>query len=312
MRTETFSLPVSGGKQLRAVLWLPETEPVGIIQLTHGMTEHTLRWAGLAAELAERGVIVAGFDIRGHGEDRGAPGVAGFAEGDWHATLEDMRALFLLLQARFPGLPHHMLGFSLGSFLLREYLGLWPEGIASAVLVGTGHQPAALLSIMGALVKTQVRKAGWMETTPLVGQLSLETYNKRFSPKRTVADWLCADEEQLDGYLNDPLCRKQISAGLFWHLLAAMKRCASPAACNNWNKKLPVLLLSGAEDPVGSMGKGVKTVQKNLLRGGMERVELELFPGARHDLFHEESSGAALKAREKLCSWLAAFSQAAG
>lgn len=303
MRVETFSLSGFAGKQQQVVFWLPDAQATGIVQITHGMTEHIGRWESLAVALTNMGMIVGGFDLRGHGADVILPGIASFDKDDWKATLEDMHAMFLLLQQRFPDLPHHMLGFSLGSFLLREYLGLYPDGIASAVLLGTGHQPSAVLGIIGALVKTQIHKVGWNDTTPLVQKLSFETYNRKFSPKQTAVDWLCSDPLQVNAYLKDPLCREQVSAGLFWHLLDSMKRCGASDACKCWDKTLPVLLLSGEKDPVGDMGKGVRAVYAQLLRAGIQRVELQLIPDARHDLLHEECIGAADKARKMLCQW---------
>ncbi len=301
MLTEKFMFTGAKEKQLGAVLWLPDFEPLGVVQITHGMTEHMGRWETLAKSLTDSGFAVCGFDLRGHGNDVVVKDVAVFGEEDWDAALEDMHLLFTLLQEKFPGLPHLMLGFSLGSFLLREYLGIYPDKTSGAAILGTGSQNGVLLGLLQKLVKTQIGKVGWMGSTPLISKLSFETYNRKFSPNRTRADWLCSDGEQLDSYLADPLCRSSISAGLFWHLLGSM-RCGAEG-CKNWDKNLPVLLLSGADDPVGDMGKGVKAVAAQLRSGEMERVELQLVPKARHDLLHEEKSGAAAKAREILCNW---------
>ncbi len=304
MQIETFRLSAVKGKELNAVIWLPEGKARAIVQITHGMTEHIRRWDALAEALCQKGIVTAGFDLRGHGADVKIPGVAAFGERGWEASLEDMHCLFELLRQRFSGLPHYMLGFSLGSFLLREYLGRYSDRIAGAAFLGTGQQPGVLLALMQALVKTQMSKVGWDDTTPLVQKLSFGSYNSKFAPIRTGADWLCSDETQLDAYLQDPLCRKSISAGLFWQLLGAMKRCGASDCCKNWDKTVPVLLLSGAQDPVGSMGKGVRAVRDQLCKAGMRQVELQLLPGARHDLLHENISGTAVKAREILCKWV--------
>ena len=257
MRKETFEWTGFGGKRLPAVIWLPEGDAACVLQITHGMTEHIGRYEAFAEEMTAQGVVVAGFDLRGHGQNEGDREVASLGEGGWEATLEDMRLFFACLASRFPQLPHHMLGFSLGSFLLREYLGRWPEGVAGAVIMGTGHQPSAVLSVMMAIVRGQIKKGGFDKTTSLVRQLSFGTYNQKFKPNRTASDWLCADSARLDAYIADPLCRKDISSGLFWQLLGAMKRTGTKAAVDGINKDMPVLLLSGQDDPVGDQGKGV-------------------------------------------------------
>ena len=302
MQTETYEFEGFNGQKFPATMWLPEKEPRCVLQIAHGMTEHIGRYTALAQELTGHGIVVAGFDLRGHGRNAGDPNVASFGEGGWEASIEDMHLFFEVLAERFPGLPHDMLGFSLGSFLLREYLGLYPEGVTGAAILGTGYQPGWLLSMMMAVVKSQIKKAGFDGTTDLVRQLSFGNYNQKFKPNRTIADWLCADNAQLDDYLADSLCRKDISAGLFWQLLGSMKRTGSRDAYTNWNKDTPVLLLSGQDDPVSDSGKGVLAVKQRMEKAGICSVTMQLFPDARHDLLHEESS-AATDARKVLIDW---------
>lgn len=302
MYTETFVFNGHDGFPLPAVIWSPEGEPNCILQITHGMTEHIGRYAALAQELTAQGIVVAGFDLRGHGKNAGDPEVASFGESGWEASLEDMHRFFQVLAERFPKLPHIMLGFSLGSFLLREYLGRYPDGVNAAAILGTGYQTGAVLSVMMAIVKGQIKKAGFDNTTDMVKQLSFGNYNRQFRPNRTMADWLCADETQLDAYLADPLCRKNISAGLFWQLMGSMKRTGRKDAYRGWNKEIPILLLSGQEDPVGEHGKGVRTVKQRMEKAGLRNVTLQLIPNARHDILHEASDGAA--ARTVLLDWL--------
>lgn len=300
----SFDFTGHGGMILPAVIWQPEQEVKAVLQITHGMTEHIGRYETLASDLCRHGIAVAGFDLRGHGKNPGNPGIAVFAEGDWDASIEDMHLFFTKLQSRFPGIPHYMLGFSLGSFLLREYLGKYPDGISGAIIAGTGHQPGWLLSIMAAIVQGEFKKAGFDGTTDLVKQLSFGTYNQKFKPNRTVADWLCSDSDTLDQYLADPLVRKEISAGLFWELLGSMKRTGKVESYTGWNREMPVLLLYGTEDPVGDSGKGVPKLFNLMKKAGLRAVDCQQFPGARHDLFHEEASGTAESVRHCIADWL--------
>ena len=274
MKAEYFDFTGHNSPTLPGCIWLPDGEVKAVLQVAHGMTEHMGRYEAFADYLCPLGIAVAGFDLRGHGKNPGNPETASFGEGGWEASLEDMHLFFEHLSARFPGVPHDMLGFSLGSFLLREYLGRWSEGVGRAIIMGTGYQPAPVLSVMMAIVKGQIKKGGFDNTTDLVRKLSFGTYNQKFKPNRTQSDWLCADAAQLDAYLADPLCRRDISSGLFWQLLGAMKRTGSRAACGTWNKDMPVLLLSGQDDPVGDGGKGVQAVKKQLDAAGMKNVSL--------------------------------------
>ena len=300
MKRELFEFAGYGEAKLPARLWMPDGEVKAVLQITHGMTEHMGRYEAFAEYLCPMGIAVAGFDLRGHGANPGDPEVASFGEGGWAASIEDMQLFYEHLQRRFPGKPHFMLGFSLGSFLLREYLTKYPdEGtLSGAIIMGSGHQPGWLLSVMGWIVKGQIKKAGFDRTTDLVRQLSFGTYNQKFKPNRTSADWLCADEAELDKYLADPLVRKDISSGLFWELLGSMKRSGRACAYGG----LPILLISGQDDPVGNGGKGVQEIHRRLVLGH-ENVTLKLFPGARHDLLHEEMGGAEA-ARKLIAEWI--------
>lgn len=306
MKTEIIEFAGFDGITLAAVLWQPEGEIKAMLQIAHGMTEHMGRYERFAADLCGQGIAVAGFDLRGHGKNSGTPNVASCGKGGWEASVEDMRLFFELLEQRFPGVPHYMLGFSLGSFLLREYLTKYPaEGeVAGAIIAGTGHQPRWLLSIMMGIVKGQIKKAGYDQTTDQVRQLSFGTYNQKFKPNRTTADWLCSDEAELDQYLADPLVRKDISSGLFYELLGSMKRTASRFEYNGWDTSLPVLFLSGKVDPVGDCGKGVQTIYHRMKKTGMENVTIRLFENARHDIFHEEACGVAETVRRCISDWI--------
>lgn len=303
MKTESFEFAGYHGAKMSAYVWMPEGEGKAVLQVVHGMTEHMGRYEAFAGFLCQRGIAVAGFDLRGHGRNPGDRAAASFGEGGWRASLEDMRLFHELLQERFPDVSHYMLGFSLGSFLLREYLSKYPGGLAGAIIMGTGHQPGWLLSIMMGIVKGQIQKAGFDKTTGLVRRLSFGTYNQKCKPNRTDADWLCSDETELDKYLADPLVRKDISAGLFWELLGSMKRTGSATEYDGWDRNLPVLLISGQDDPVGDGGKGVRAIYNRMQKAGMEQVTLKLFPDARHDLLHEEAGGAEA-ARNLIAEWI--------
>ncbi len=294
----------SDGTHLPALIYLPDDSPKLIVQITHGMTEHIARYERLARSLTALGAAVAGFDLRGHGACGGDARIASLGENGWEKTLKDMNLFYEELDRRFAELPHFMLGFSLGSFLLREYLEAYPSQTAGVILLGTGYQPSLVLKPLRLIVKGQISKCGIDGTTPTVQKLSFETYNHSFAPNRTALDWLCSDEDALDAYIADPLCRNAISAGLFYDLLSGMLHTGRQNACASWRRDMPVLLLSGQNDPVGNFGKGVGQVESAMRACGLTNVRIRLFPGARHDLLHEEKSGHAHAVRNLIGEWL--------
>lgn len=285
-------------------IWMPEEAPRMVLQISHGMTEHIGRYEKLAEALTDHGIAVAGFDLRGHGHNGSDPECASFGEGGWEASVRDMHYFYQELERRYPGISHFMLGFSLGSFLLRDYLSLYDEQLAGAIIMGTGDQPGIILSVLLQIVKKEIKAHGFDSSTPLVDKMSFENYNQKFAPNATPYDWLCADEEERAAYCEDSLCRKHISAGLFYQLLDAMRRTGKKSTYEKWNKSVPVLLLSGQNDPVGDSGKGVQRVKNSMDKAGLKETELHLIPNARHDLLHEVKSGSADEAVEIMLKWI--------
>ncbi len=294
MIQEFYTYKDTAEDEIQAHIWLPRGEVKCVLQVVHGMTEHIGRYEKLAKFLTQEGVAVVGFDLRGHGLKGKGMTCASFGDDGWEATLEDIHQLHLSLKTRFADAKHYLLGFSLGSFLVREYFSMYVDhDFAGTIIMGTGQQPALVLSAIMAIVKGEIKKVGHDNTTDLVRNLSFGTYNKKFSPNRTKADWLCSDEAELDKYIADVLCKEDISAGLFWQLLASMKRTADKNAYQKWKKDMPVLLISGEDDPVGDAAKGVRLVEKSMKNAGLTNVTMKIYPGARHDVLHEEKSGTA-------------------
>lgn len=309
MRTEYIHLsnPKIG------ILWLPENgAPKLILHVIHGMTEHITRYEDFAKFLTEHQIAVAGFDLPGHGVNAvncaENTDCAVFMPRDWENSLRNIAAFQQELHRKFPYTPHVLLGFSLGSFLLRDYLSSYPVNAQRIILMGTGDQPAWILKIIIRLVKRQIKTCGYAQTTPLIRKLSVENYNKHFKPNRTEYDWLCSDMHELQEYIQDDLCQKEISAGLFLQLLQGIHRTGQKASLQHWEKHIPVLLISGQQDPVGDFGKGVGSVQQKLQHAGFIS-EMHLIPEARHDILHEKSSSAAQEASKIILSWLMQITQ---
>lgn len=205
MQETEFQFAGAQGMELPARLWLPDGQPRLVLQISHGMTEHSGRYDTLAAALAEHGIACAAFDLRGHGRNPGSRTCADMGPDGWEQSLSDLQRFCERLRESFPGVPLGMLGFSLGSFLLRDALCRGMAAPAGVILAGTGTQPGAVLAVIQAIVRGQLRRAKPGGTTPLVQKLSFGAYNRKFAPNRTRADWLCADEEALDRYCADPV-----------------------------------------------------------------------------------------------------------
>ena len=284
---------------LAGYLWTPDVPPRATVLALHGMTEHADRFDSFARAMTDEGIAVAAYDLRGHGRNGGDPDCAAMASGDWAKSIQDIDAALKQLRAMFPDGKLFLLGFSLGSFLVREYMQEPDPKMDGVILIGTGHQPKMLLKLIQSIVKSQIRKVGFTGASPLVRKLSFDSYNQKFRPNRTESDWLCSDEGSLDRFLADPLRRRNIAAGTFYELLCAMERTGQPKA----NGPVPVLLLGGDRDPVGDFGKGTRAVERHL-EYARYPVDCVIFPNARHMLLQEEAGGQAQEARTCILNWI--------
>ena len=77
------------------------------------------------------------------------------------------------------------------------------------------------------------------------------------------------------------------SAGGYATLTDLTGEVASPSCAAKVPKDLPVLFVSGAEDPVGACGKGVQAAADLLRHAGVSDVEVKLYEGMRHEILNE-------------------------
>ncbi len=212
--------------------------------------------------------------------------------GSFKYVVDDVKTCTSITKAEHPGLPVCLVGFSLGSFVVRCLLGDEGYSVDASVWVGTGQTSGIERFLAGIVVKQEERKFGDAVGTPTLQKLTMETYNKRFAPCRTTADWLCANDAAVDEYIADPLCGDGFTVGSFRELLSGMATSASDAHVKKIRRDLPILLISGGDDPVGGFGKGVEAVSRQLKKHRFADVEKKIFAGMRHDVFHEVDAAA--------------------
>ena len=217
----------------------------------------------------------------------GAPRLYFGPRGSWDWAVQDLYARRELAGQRFPGLPVFLLGHSMGSFLARTYLIRYPGTVAGAILMGTGQMPPALVAAGRVVAAREARKGGDRHSSPLVNKLAFEAYNQKFAPNRTGYDWLSASTENVDQYLADPLCGGDPTIGLFREMLRGIACIEKQENLKRMNRNTPVLFLSGQDDPVGDMGKGVRRAYRSFRRSGVRDVEIRLYQGLRHEILQE-------------------------
>lgn len=266
--------------------WLPDMEPVGVVQICHGVAEHMTRYDEFARFLASKGYVVSGNDHLGHGASIGKGHEQGcFGEhGGWELVVGDVRRLYELLRERYPRIPHFIFGHSMGSFITRTYIIRYHDGPDGVILSGTGQQAKLLVAGGLALAKSELKRKGAYTPSELVNKAAFGSYNRKIKNPTGEWDWLTTDPDSLREYIEDPLCGFVPTAGLFRDMFAGIKYLSSPKNIARVNQDLPVFLISGADDPVGDYGKGVVKAYNGYIAAGLADVTLKLYPGARHEL----------------------------
>ena len=137
MPSSTFAYTSGDGQKITAYRWDPPGPPRAALQVTHGMGEHALRYGKFAEAMNERGLVVYAQDHRGHGATAGEGVLGDLGEGGWPALVDDIGLLSAEIRAQHPGLPLILLGHSMGSFAVQQYLLDRSADADAVILTGT-------------------------------------------------------------------------------------------------------------------------------------------------------------------------------
>lgn len=276
--------------RIHAVRYTPDQGDVAcVVQIVHGMAEYVERYEGFAAYLTDRGCVVTGEDHLGHGKSVEAGGTYGyFCEQDpATVVVRDVHRLKKMTQQLYPSVPYVILGHSMGSFILRNYLCRYGSGIDGAVIMGTGMQPAALINLSGMLASVIGAFRGSKHVSKLLDHAAFGGFHKRIPGFRTKSDWLSRDEKEVDAYIADPLCGFVFTVNGFRTLFELIRRILQKENLRNIPPELPVYMVSGDKDPVGDYGRGVQKAYESLMEAGMKNIKLKLYEDDRHELLNE-------------------------
>lgn len=284
-----FFMNSHGAGQIFCRVWEPEGTPRAIVQIVHGIAEHSERYDDFACFLNSHGILVASEDHMGHGKSLTPGDVVGYFSEGWDAAVADTRALQKRLMEVYPGVPCILLGHSMGSFMARTMLFRYPNsGIAAAIISGTAWQPALILKAGTKVCEREERRLGDKMVSPLVSKLMFGSYNNSFKPNRTTHDWLTTDEEIVDRYIADPLCGFDATVGLARDMMYGISEIQKKENLKFMKKDLPVWFMAGKSDPVGNMGKGVVRAYEAFRNAGMTDVSITLYDG-RHEMLNEKN-----------------------
>jgi len=265
-----FTYPARDGVEIVGYRWDPAGQPRGAVQLTHGMGEHLQRYGALARAFTGRGLVVYGQDHRAHGATaRSADELGQLGPDGWTELVNDIDLLVSRIHDERPGLPLILLGHSMGSFAIQQYLLDHSDRVDAVVLTGT----TALDQLEPAL--------------DLDKPIDLAMFNAAFEPARTEFDWLSRDEAIVDAYIADPRCGFGIDTGAAKDMFAGARRMADPGQVAAVRPDLPLYIAAGELDPVNANLALLNVLVDRYRAAGLTDVTVRTYPGARHEILNE-------------------------
>ena len=292
MIENTFKIDGLEGHKIFVVEWMPDDKQLkGIIQINHGMAEHCLRYKDLAKYLTKNGYGVYAHDHRGHGQSLENDDDLGFfnnKEG-WNNVVDEVYKVTKYIKEQHADTDIYVLGHSMGSFITRGYIQKYGQHVKGAIISGTGASKGAVGVVGITIARIICLAKGNRHKSKFLTNLSFGNFNKKFVPNRTEYDWLSRDEAQVNKYINDEKCGFMCTSRFYVDLLKGLSDISKENNIKRTPKDLPILFISGGNDPVGDMGKGVKKVTDTYKTLGYN-VKFILYEGARHEIINETNN----------------------
>lgn len=271
---------------LSGYIWQPESleKPAGVVVISHGMAEVIERYDAFCSHLSEQGYVVYGVNQRGHGPQAQMLGYLG--EDGWYKMKEDFKHVIEYAKSNYLDVPYYVLGHSMGSFVVRDFLIDYSYMVDGVILSGTGFPPSLPIKFGKLLAANDMKKHGPKHINALIDKMVFGNYNKKIESPKTPFDWLSRDSEVVEAYIQNPYCGVMHPSSFFYHFFSALQRITKAAPYSNFKPSIPMLLISGESDPVGDYGKGVKKSADFYSDMGFN-VTLKLFKGGRHEMLNE-------------------------
>ncbi len=301
MDIEKFEIKGKGNVQLKAIKVLPKKEPKAIIQIFHGMGEHKNRYIPFMEFMAENGYACYAHDHRKHGESITVENGYGLFEKNdrWDDVLDDAYFITRKILKDYPGKKIIIMGHSMGSIIAREFIAKNPLVPHAAILMGTlppySAGKAIAPKILGSILATFNTKKRSKFMAEIVNKPMLKTYNQ----PRTKFDWLTVDEQVVDAYIEDPLCGYAYTPKFYLEFVNALVRINKSSLIMR-TKDIPMLFISGKDDPVGEFGEGVKEIYRVYNGHGYTQLKVHIVENERHEILNGPKKD---ETRKEILQW---------
>lgn len=265
-----------------------DIEQRGIIQLVHGMSEHKERYIPFMNYMAEKGYITVIHDHRGHGRSVEEEKDLGYMYGGGAAAmLGDIMTVNCEIRRHFPKLPLILFGHSMGSLAVRAFASAYDECMDMLIVCGSPSKNAAR-PVGKMIAAVEGRILGSRHKSKLLEMLSFGSYVWKFRGENNRNAWICSDPEVYRKYDESKLCGFTFTDDAYIALFDLMKKTYDIRRWNCKHPDVPVLFISGAQDPcLGNVRKFANAVQ-DMRRAGYRDVKGKLYPDMRHEILNEK------------------------
>ena len=287
MERKQISIKTVNGDSLFGFAWECE-KPEGVVVIATGMEEASYRYDDFAKFLNKNGYNVYCIDHYGQGESVSDISQLGIVPRSFFSkcvrVLDDVAKKYVI-----KGKPLIIFGHSMGSFMVQDYIQRYNKRPTKAVIMGTNGPNAKLLFAMGyPLARLVCKLKGDDKQGKFLRNMAIGAYAKSVKNRKTDADWLSYNEENVKNYLEDPKLGHPSSNGFYRELLKGNHRLYRKKFLAKINKDLPIFVCAGKEDPVGAKGKGPAALVKLYQKLGIKGAELKLYDHMRHEILNED------------------------
>ena len=284
MSKEELSLLSDDGYSLSLCVYEAERAKANVM-VVHGMEEYKERYDAFASFLQDHGYNVVLSDLRGHGKN--APLLSHIADKDGDKLiLNDQKKIRKFMEEKFPDLPNMIFGHSMGTIITRDLLQECSNDFTKVALSGYVNPNGAsgVAVALGNIVRAFKKGKGHSK---MLTNLSTGSFNKAVKNPKTGSDWLSYNEENVQKYIDDPLCGVEFTVGSYCALFRLLNNMGKAKRYKNVNPELPFLLISGKDDPCTGGEKGRNASLKVLQKAGFKDFSIVTLDGMRHEILNE-------------------------
>jgi Lysophospholipase len=294
--SEGFFMKAKDGADIYIHQWHDVSEPRAAVQVFHGMAEHAGRYQLFAEFLNRNGFVVYADDHRGHGKTAGTVEKVGYiGEDGYNKIIEDENMLTAFIKEKHPGLPVFIFAHSFGSFIGQSYITKYGGDIAGIILSGSAARSRFEVGFGRILTTLDKAVNGEKKQSLLMNAMCFGTYNKNITDSNSAFAWISRDAKEVEKYEKDIYCGTVFTVNYFYYMFKGLKDLNGKGVFNRVPACLPIYLMSGDADPVGSYGKCVQKLYEKYSEVNIKDLKLKLYPGGRHEMLNEIN-------REEVCN----------